>query len=161
MIQNRSHLRVAFLCSLAARRSATQQGGKAVAAGIFKIDGIINVTCHCDFSQATLVMDKGRITITYTADYLASHQLTRVMTSYFECALKLRLEGLNCTTGWKTIDGNHSREIVIKDANIDGFHGHFNIQRCIGSELPDRRRWSQFRHQCPGCLHYDQRLHIQ
>ncbi len=286
----------AFISAVSA---ATQQGGKVVAAGIFKIDGIINVTCHCDFSQATLVMDKGRITITYTADYLASHQLTlhadkndfdktgltsrtsnmkgvvseAVIAAYenafvhihapdvyiyrsgdldapqykstvshmskygrltyplnfdystapgvqlilrrlpesrllfhspafhiievhpagdvlsvyrdlvdvvgvtithftgiknyyrltgclscydvtfsntslpgygvtnsepgvsqdvrydfiFDRALKLRLEGLNSATGWKTIDGNHSRDIVIKDANIDGFHGHFNV----------------------------------
>jgi hypothetical protein len=42
-------------------------------------------------------------------------------------ALKVRFDSINSSTGWKTIDGNNSRDIVVTNSVIDGFHGHFNI----------------------------------
>lgn len=44
-----------------------------------------------------------------------------------QTALKVRFDGLNASTGWKTIDGNSSRDISIHDSNLYGFHGHFNV----------------------------------
>ncbi|WP_133247586.1 hypothetical protein [Pseudomonas sp. SDI] len=45
----------------------------------------------------------------------------------FDNALKLKLDNINSSTAWKTLDGNSSRDIKIFNAHLYGFHGHFNV----------------------------------
>lgn len=49
----------------------------------------------------------------------------------YDCLLrkvvKIRFDSINSNTGWKTIDGNHIRDMVITDSALDSVHGHFNV----------------------------------
>ncbi|MDU9391995.1 hypothetical protein [Pseudomonas sp. zfem002] len=53
---------------------ATLNGGKVVACGRFRISGYVTITCDCDFSQATLVIDDACLTIAHTRDWLDQNQ---------------------------------------------------------------------------------------